>query len=234
MVIRPWLNQTAGGHGHVNHESSFFPYKQVSGRNGDHEWLRMTSAFILYDLLWKVQKNHAANREGSFKQAWWSERSWERKYISEYRESVVLCTDDRQEKDYCTLWNYSLHEIFPIFTIRANLWKFHAVKRDFIIEIDYIEKEPKQCKFHVVKSLVIWNQWIFHVVNFACSTVFSVNVLIVLKLYWFTKGEYSQRTHYLHLACKVTPANASTRHTQLIKSIPRMLCGESYMHTREC
>ncbi len=47
------------------HKSSFFPYKQVSGRNGDHEWLRMTNTFILYNL-WKVQKSHAANREGSF------------------------------------------------------------------------------------------------------------------------------------------------------------------------
>ncbi len=45
----------------------FFPYKQISGRNSDHEWLRMTSAFILCDLLWKVQKNNAANREGSIK-----------------------------------------------------------------------------------------------------------------------------------------------------------------------
>ncbi len=49
------------------HKSSFFPYEQVSGRNGDHEWLRMTSASILCDLVWKVQKSHAANREGSFK-----------------------------------------------------------------------------------------------------------------------------------------------------------------------
>ncbi len=30
-------------------------------------WLRMTNAFILCDLLWKVQKCHAADREGSFK-----------------------------------------------------------------------------------------------------------------------------------------------------------------------
>ncbi len=49
------------------HKSSFFSYKQVSGRNGDHEWLRMTNAFILCDLVWNVQKSHAANREGSFK-----------------------------------------------------------------------------------------------------------------------------------------------------------------------
>ncbi len=86
-VIRPWLNLPTGGHGRVicmgnledfftrktpeghteTHKSSFFPYKQVSGRNGDHKWLRMTNAFILCDLVWKVQKSHAANREGSFK-----------------------------------------------------------------------------------------------------------------------------------------------------------------------
>ncbi len=29
-------------------------------------WFRMTDAFILYNLLWKVQKSLAANREGSF------------------------------------------------------------------------------------------------------------------------------------------------------------------------
>ncbi len=43
-----------------------FSYKQVSG---DHEWLRMCNAFILCDLVSKVQKGHAANREGSFKYA---------------------------------------------------------------------------------------------------------------------------------------------------------------------
>ncbi len=47
------------------HKCSLFPYKQVNG-NGDHEWLRMTNAFILCDLLWKVQKNHVSSREGSF------------------------------------------------------------------------------------------------------------------------------------------------------------------------
>ncbi len=41
-------------------------YKWVSGRNSDHEWLRIANAFILCDLVWKVQKSHAANREGSF------------------------------------------------------------------------------------------------------------------------------------------------------------------------
>ncbi len=54
--------------GHIEtHKISFFPYKQVSGRHCDHEWLRMTNGFILCDLLWKVQKGHAANRKGSFK-----------------------------------------------------------------------------------------------------------------------------------------------------------------------
>ncbi len=45
------------------HKSSFFSFKQVS----DHEWFRMTKAFILCDLLWKIPKRHAVNREGSFK-----------------------------------------------------------------------------------------------------------------------------------------------------------------------
>ncbi len=52
--------------GHTEtHKCSIFPYKQVSGRNGNHEWLRMTNAFILCDLLWKGQKSHAVNKEGS-------------------------------------------------------------------------------------------------------------------------------------------------------------------------
>ncbi len=38
----------------------------MSGRNGDHELLRMTNAFILCDLVWKIQKSYAANRESSF------------------------------------------------------------------------------------------------------------------------------------------------------------------------
>ncbi len=88
MVIRPWLNMSTGSHGHVicmgnlggvfsqenspegwteTHESSFFPYKQVNERSGDHEWLRLLNAFILCDLVWKVQTSHAANREGRFK-----------------------------------------------------------------------------------------------------------------------------------------------------------------------
>ncbi len=90
-VIRPWLNLATDGHGHVifmdnlwrvfsrentpeccteANKSSFLPYKHVSGRNGDHEWRRMTNAFILCDLLWKVQKGHAANIEGSFNLSW--------------------------------------------------------------------------------------------------------------------------------------------------------------------
>ncbi len=87
-VIRPWLKLPTGDHGHVicignlrrvlsqantpechteTHKSSFFSYKQIIGRNGDHEWLRMTNAFILCDLVWNVEKRCAANREGSFK-----------------------------------------------------------------------------------------------------------------------------------------------------------------------
>ncbi len=38
------------------HKSRFFPYKQVSGRNGDHELLRMTNAFILCEKFRKVMQ----------------------------------------------------------------------------------------------------------------------------------------------------------------------------------
>ncbi len=63
-----WVSQENTSEGLTEtHYCSFFPYKQVSGRNGDHEWLRMTNAFILWDWVWQVQKCHAANREGSFK-----------------------------------------------------------------------------------------------------------------------------------------------------------------------
>ncbi len=32
---------------------------------------------------------------------------------------------------YCTSWNYSLHENFTNFTVRANQWKFHSYKMNF-------------------------------------------------------------------------------------------------------
>ncbi len=67
-ILAPMSEWRYTSEGHTEtHKGSFFPYKQVSGRNGDHEWLKITNAFILCDLLWKVQKTHAANREGSFK-----------------------------------------------------------------------------------------------------------------------------------------------------------------------
>ncbi len=72
MVIRTCQNLPTGGHGHVicmgnlggvfsqentpeyhteTHKSSYFPYKQVSGENGDHECFRMINPFILCDLV---------------------------------------------------------------------------------------------------------------------------------------------------------------------------------------
>ncbi len=59
-------DNTPEGHTEI-HNSYLFPYEQVSGRNGNHELLRMTNAFMLCDLLRKVQKSHAPNREGIFK-----------------------------------------------------------------------------------------------------------------------------------------------------------------------
>ncbi len=68
VILGEFLLKDNTPEGHTEtHKSSLFLYKQVSGRNDDDEWLRMTNAFILCDLVWKVQKRHAANREGSFK-----------------------------------------------------------------------------------------------------------------------------------------------------------------------
>ncbi len=53
---------------------NIFPYKQLSGRNGDHEWLKMTNAFIVSDLVWKIQKSPTENSEGSFKES--AIRNW--------------------------------------------------------------------------------------------------------------------------------------------------------------
>ncbi len=41
------------------HKSSFSPYIQLIRKNGVHEWLRMTNAIILCDLLWKGEKSDA-------------------------------------------------------------------------------------------------------------------------------------------------------------------------------
>ncbi len=40
-------------------------------------WLRMTNAFILHNLLWKVQKSLAANREGSCKVCYHDVTYWQ-------------------------------------------------------------------------------------------------------------------------------------------------------------
>ncbi len=49
------------------HKGPFSLYKQINVRNGDHEWLRTTNAFILCDLFWKVRKDHTTKRERGFK-----------------------------------------------------------------------------------------------------------------------------------------------------------------------
>ncbi len=65
---------------HRDPQKFFSPYKQVNGWNCDHEWLKMTNAFILCDLLWKVQKIHAANREGRFKVEYHANAKYENPY----------------------------------------------------------------------------------------------------------------------------------------------------------
>ncbi len=77
----------------------FFPCKQVNGRNGDHEWLRMINALILCNLVWKVQKSHAANREVSF--------NW-RIFCAWYKEGEV-CT---QTFIYLTHFHYKNKPFF--------------------------------------------------------------------------------------------------------------------------
>ncbi len=49
-----WLDY--GRRPHRDPHKFIVPYKQLCGRNGDNEWLGMTNALILCDLLWKVQK----------------------------------------------------------------------------------------------------------------------------------------------------------------------------------
>ncbi len=48
------------------HTSSFFFIKTSNWEKWWSWWLRMTNAFILCNLLWKVKKRLAVNREGSF------------------------------------------------------------------------------------------------------------------------------------------------------------------------
>ncbi len=78
-----WARVPIGGHGHVickgnlggfvsqentpegrtdKTSSKYFPYKQISGKNGDYEWLRITNSFIVCDLEWKVQKSQCSEQ----------------------------------------------------------------------------------------------------------------------------------------------------------------------------
>ncbi len=84
-----------------------FPYKQVSGRNGDHEWNRMTNAFILCDLLWKVQKCHTVNREGSFNN-YGNIYLWSRPYVTLILMNGRCC----KNAIFVWLWIYHCYYIF--------------------------------------------------------------------------------------------------------------------------
>lgn len=42
--------------------------------------------------------------------------------IHAHNESIF-----RFENNYCTAWNYSLHPIFAVFTVRSNQWKFRIM-----------------------------------------------------------------------------------------------------------
>ncbi len=99
-LIRSWLKLPTGSHGHVicignlrgvfshentpeglteTHKRFFFfpPYKQVSGRNGDHEWRRMTKKFrkvmqrtekeALSSVLWNICLQNSRVMHGNLK-----------------------------------------------------------------------------------------------------------------------------------------------------------------------
>ncbi len=57
-------------------------------------------------------------------------------------EGVEIVADPERFEDvshicqfaiYCISWNYSQHEMFPVFTVKTNQWNSFAVKMDFII-----------------------------------------------------------------------------------------------------
>ncbi len=48
------------------HKNYLFSIKTSMWEKWWLSWLKMANGFILCDLLWKVQKSHAVNREGSF------------------------------------------------------------------------------------------------------------------------------------------------------------------------
>ncbi len=73
------------------HNFIFFIY--TSGKNGDHEWCKMTNSFILCDLLWKVQKSHSKNREDGFNYR--SEITIVQRFISpklDYGNAWLVCS----------------------------------------------------------------------------------------------------------------------------------------------
>ncbi len=118
-----------------NHKSSFFPYKQVSGRNGDHEWFRMNNAFMLCDLVWKVQKSHAAYREGSFN-----------------NRNNSCMADQRPKYQYSPSF---LIWLIPFFIVLRSCWPLWFTE---VHMINTVRFNLKNCpKIHQIVSLTLSN-----------------------------------------------------------------------------
>ncbi len=81
-------------------------------------------------------------------------------------------------KQHITVLHESIHcmTFSIIFTVRANLWKFHAVKRDFIIDI--YRKRARSVKIPCSEITCNLKSVKFHVVNFVCSTLFKPRRII--------------------------------------------------------
>ncbi len=90
------------------HKCSFFFIKTSKWKKWWSWWLRMTNAFILCNLLWKVQKSLAANREGSFNNKL---NSWLNK---DFRSSGMTHQPKYQFGELCLIHQLVFYEILPV------------------------------------------------------------------------------------------------------------------------
>ncbi len=75
MVI--WRGRKYSSRAHRDTQKFIYSYKQVSGRNGDLEWYKITNVFILCDLLLKVQnKTYSKQRRNGKQKEWMPVLTW--------------------------------------------------------------------------------------------------------------------------------------------------------------
>ncbi len=162
------------------HKSSIFPYKQVGGRNGDHEWLRMTNAFILYYLVWNVQKSDAANREDIFN------ITWQGKYgnNSQWNEQTATesLTDFIHILSSEILFDTYLYYVY--LTIQNSLWTLV-----FWIDLfPLLKVENKHWTVStnwftaVLNKIVYFNQMYIRWPTHMCKVVKIYNIVCIVRL----------------------------------------------------